>query len=197
MPRSAKAEPLSARFLRCLELCLVSHGLQSKDHVNREYTYRLEFYWKGIAIYAVALIGYALVRGLKEGMSSGRIQIVLMDPLLILLLAFILLSSLGLLISWLMKRSLVVDERGIILRNRFRERVISIDDISKMSIGREKIIKVRGAFKLVKIRLRSRRRLLRIRTSSFHDEHDLVQSLVQLREVVVQHSRNASPRSAG
>ena len=149
--------------------------------MKREFSYRLDFYWKVISLYAVALIGYALVRGWKEGMSSGRMQIVLMDPLLILLFAFVALSALGLCLSWFMRRSLIVGDDSITLRNRFRERTLLLNEISRMSIGREKVIKVRGAFKLVKIRLNSRRRLLRIRTSSFHNEHELVEALTQLK----------------
>jgi hypothetical protein len=43
------------------------------------------------------------------------------------------------------------------------------------------MLKVRGVYKLVKIRLRSRRRLLRIRPSLYEQEQALVQSLIALK----------------
>ncbi len=157
--------------------------------MKREFTYRLDFYWKVISLYAVALICYALIRGLKEGLSSGRMEIVLLDPLLILLFAFVVFSALGLCLSWFMQRSLIISDDSITLRNRFRERTLLLSEISRMSIGREKVIKVRGAYKLVKIRLNSRRRLLRIRTSSFHHEHELVEALTRLKNKVQAQAR--------
>ncbi len=149
--------------------------------MNTEFRYRLDFYWKAISFYAVALIAYAMVRGLRETWTSGRLELALLDPLLILLFAFVLGSTITLGIAWFMQRSITIGENEIVLRNRFRERHIPISDILRIGIGREKIFKVRGAFKVVKIRLNSRRRLLRIRTSSFNEEQELVQALRALR----------------
>lgn len=151
---------------------------------ERVFTYRLDFYWKAISLYAGALICYALVRGLKESLNDGRIELVIYDPLLILLFAFVVGSALTLLITWYMRRTLIVGEDYITFRNRFRERTIRLSDIMRIGIGREKLIKVRGSFKLVKIRLASRRRLLRIRTSSFYNERELVEALHQLKTKV-------------
>lgn len=151
--------------------------------MTKEFTYRLDFYWKAISFYAVALILYGLARGIANGsLSEGRVEVVLYDPLLILLFIFVAGSALTLLINWYMRRSIIVGQDFISFRNRYRERTIHLSDITRMAIGREKLIKVRGAFKLVKIRLASRRRLLRIRTSSFHNEQELVQALAALKK---------------
>lgn len=132
-------------------------------------------------MYAVALILYGLVRGVMGGLPDATIKIVLLDPVLILLFAFVAGSSLALLVNWYMRREIIVTDNAIIFKNRFRERTIPLSSIDRIQIGREKIIKVRGAYKLVKIRLNTRRRLLRIRTSSFNNEHALVECLTNLK----------------
>ncbi len=123
-------------------------------------------------------------------------EIVINDPLLLLLFAFVVFSALGLCLSWFMGRSLIISQDGITLRNRFRERFIPLSDIDRIRIGREKVIKVRGAFKVVKIRLKSRRRLLRIRSSSFHQELELVDMLKDIQRRVQSHSTAHSKASA-
>lgn len=152
--------------------------------MSKEFTYRLDYYWKAISLYAVALIVYGLVRGIQEGVSNGKIEVVLYDPLLLLLFAFVAGSALTLLVNWYMRRSIVIESTTITFKNRIRSRAIQLENISRINIGREKLIKVRGAFKVVKIRLKSRRRLLRIRTSSFHNEHELVQLLIEMKKKI-------------
>ncbi|MBX7153589.1 MAG: hypothetical protein K1X91_01420 [Bacteriodetes bacterium] len=149
--------------------------------MNNQFTYRLDIYWRAISMYAVALILYGLVRGVMGGLPDATIKIVLLDPVLILLFAFVAGSSLALLVNWYMRREIIVTDNAIIFKNRFRERTIPLSSIDRIQIGREKIIKVRGAYKLVKIRLNTRRRLLRIRTSSFNNEHALVECLTNLK----------------
>ncbi|MFN8368499.1 MAG: hypothetical protein U0Y96_14790 [Candidatus Kapaibacterium sp.] len=149
--------------------------------MNNQFTYRLDIYWRAISMYAVALILYGLVRGVMGGLPDATIKIVLLDPVLILLFAFVVGSSLALLVNWYMRREIIITDNAIIFKNRFRERTIPLSNIERIQIGREKIIKVRGAYKLVKIRLNTRRRLLRIRTSSFNNEHALVECLTNLK----------------
>ncbi|MBL7973768.1 MAG: hypothetical protein JNJ85_02575 [Candidatus Kapabacteria bacterium] len=149
--------------------------------MNNQFTYRLDIYWKAISMYAVALILYGLVRGVMGGLPDATIKIVLLDPVLILLFAFVAGSSLALFVNWYMRREIIVTDNAIIFKNRFRERTIPLSSIDRIQIGREKIIKVRGAYKLVKIRLNTRRRLLRIRTSSFNNEYALVECLTNLK----------------
>lgn len=146
--------------------------------VLHESTYRLDYYWKAISFYAVATLVYSVVRGIYTfSHEDGSIKVVLYDPIMILLLLFICGSAMTLLVNWWMRRSIVINNDSIVFRNRFRQRTIHASDIEQMTIGKEKRVKVRGAFKLIKIRLKSRRRLLRIRTSSFNNERELVSAI--------------------
>lgn len=144
----------------------------------QEFSLRMDFYWQAIAVYALSLICYALVRGT---FWEGSLTLTLRDPIVIVLGALVLGSCLWSLVNWFMRRSIVVGESFIRFTNRFRSRTFQQHDIELISVGRQKMLKVRGAYKLVKIRLRSRRRLLRIRPSLYDNEQELVQALIILK----------------
>ncbi|MCS6808743.1 MAG: hypothetical protein RML40_08775 [Bacteroidota bacterium] len=139
---------------------------------------RMDFYWQAIAVYAIALLCYILIRGT---FWDGSIDVILHDPIVLVLGFLVALSCAWLLGNWFMQRSLVLGSSYICLRNRFRTRIIDFCEIEAISIGKQKILRVRGMYKVIKIRLRSRRRLLRIRPSLYEREQELVQALSTLK----------------
>ena len=147
-------------------------------------TYKHDVYWRATTTYACALIVYAIIRGWSEGMANGRLAIVLMDPLLILLFAFVVGSAFTLAVRLFMRRSVTVSDAGITVRDRFRSRFYSLHDITRIEFGKERAVHVRGVMPAVKIRLRSRRRFLRIRPSTFTHEHALREALHSLQKAV-------------
>ncbi|MBD1207361.1 MAG: hypothetical protein H9535_02945 [Ignavibacteria bacterium] len=156
--------------------------IESSSHEQtlheQEFPVRMDFYWQAIALYALALICYALVRGT---VWDGSLNLTLRDPIVIVLGALVIGSCFWSLGNWYMRRSIVIGDSYIRFTNRFRSRTFRQHDIDVISIGRQKMLKVRGVYKLVKIRLRSRRRLLRIRPSLYEQEQALVQSLIALK----------------
>lgn len=146
--------------------------------LEQEFQLRMDFYWQAIAVYALALICYALVRGT---VWDGSITLTLQDPIVIVLGALVVGSCIWSLGNWYMRRSIIIGDSYIRFTNRFRSRTFQQKDIDVISIGRQKMLKVRGVYKLVKIRLRSRRRLLRIRPSLYEQEQALVQALIILK----------------
>jgi hypothetical protein len=131
-------------------------------------------------MYACALIAYACIRGWSQGLSDGRLAIVLADPLLVLLFAFAVGSALALCVRLFLRRTVVIDNSGITIRDRFRERVYAVKDISRITFGKERVVHVRGMMPLVRIRLHGRRRHLRIRPSAFTHEKSLLEALHSL-----------------
>lgn len=134
-----------------------------------------------MSLYAAALILYAVMRSMMLGSPEGTVSVSLTDPLVLLLGVFVIGSALTLFANWYSRRTVIITKDGIRFRNRFRERTIPRSDIAQMLIGGEKRFKVRGAYRVVKIRLHSRRRWLRIRTSSFYDEHLMLEALESLK----------------
>lgn len=145
---------------------------------EQEFRYRLDFYWQAVAVYALALIAYALVKG---SIIDGSFTITLHDPIVIVLMAVVGISCLVSLVAWFMKRTITIGADYIRFRNRFRTRTFSRKDIHAIALGKQKLVKVRGSYRVAKIRLAHRRRLLRIRPSLYEQEQELVQALVSLK----------------
>lgn len=145
---------------------------------NGVFTHRLDFYWQFIAVYAIALILYVLVRG---SISQWTVTFVLADPLVILLCLFILGTAVGMLYNFYKKQEVIVGKDFIILRNRFREIKYTASDILKIGFSRERN-RLRTTYRVIKIKVNTRRRIIRIRPMSFWDELELVHSVLALKK---------------
>jgi hypothetical protein len=146
---------------------------------NLEFSQRLDFYWQYIAVYSVILLIYGLLKGtIKE----FTIRLVLYDPIVILLGLFIMASALSMLFNYYRQKKIIIGPDFIIFKTRLREKKFLAKDITHISVGREKLIKVRrGAFRIIKIKLANRKRILRIRPSSFYEEDELVASFTRFK----------------
>ncbi len=144
---------------------------------DKEFYYRIDFYWQAIAVYAVALVLYSLLRGTID---SGQLSITLHDPFVVLLAVFVITTAIGAGISRFMNRRIIITNEGITLRNRFRERTFPKQDILRITFGKERRSR-EGAYRIVKVRVAGRRRLLRIRPAGFDNERALTHSLTQLK----------------
>lgn len=148
----------------------------------KEFHIRLDFYWQSLAVYAVTLLAYVLIKALWDStLQQGLVNVVLTDPVVVLLGAFVIFSALTLLGNSLSRRSIIINEDSITYRSRFHERTFHISEIEKISVGRERRFNVRGALAIIRIHIRDRRRPLRIRTGLFKNDHQLVSSLLHLR----------------
>jgi hypothetical protein len=149
---------------------------------EQEFSYRLDFYWQAVALYAIALIAYALIKGT---IIDGSLTLTLHDPVVIVLGVVVGMSCLVSLANWFMKRTITIGANYIRFGNRFRTRIFSENDIVQISLGKQKLLKVRGSYKLAKIRLANRRRLLRIRPSLYAQEQELMQALIALKRRIL------------
>lgn len=148
-----------------------------------EFKVRIDFYWQAVALYALTLIAYIAVRALWEStLQMGIVTVVLTDPIVVLLGAFVIGSSLVLLFNWLARRTIVVRANAITFSSRFHERTFSSDEIERIAVGRDQRIKVRGMFSVVKIKIANRRRPLRIRTALYNNEQGLITAILGLRK---------------
>lgn len=152
-------------------------------HLPAEFRYRLDFYWQSMAVYAVTLIVYIVVRALWEStLQSGLVNIVLTDPVVVLLGSFVLISTIGLIVNAIARRTIIVTDEGITFTSRFHERTFVRSEIERLAVGRDHRIRVRGVFSVVKIRIVDRRRLIRIRPALYENEHALVSALLGFRK---------------
>ncbi|MBI3260098.1 MAG: hypothetical protein HYZ54_11570 [Ignavibacteriae bacterium] len=147
---------------------------------EKVFSHRIDFYWQAIAMYSIALVIYSFLRGT---IAEGQLSITLKDPIVLLLGAFVVATGIGALISQYMKRKLIISDDAIIIRNRFREKIVNISQIQRIAFGREKRFE-RGAYRIIKIRIAGRRRLMRIRPSVYDNEPGLIAALLQLKRSI-------------
>lgn len=157
-------------------------GLNLQNPKQSVFHQRIDFYWQYIAVYSLILIVYGMLRGT---IRKDTVSVVLSDPIIILLAAFILGSAISMLVIVYRRKTIIIGQDFITFKNRFRERKHSIKEISSITIGKEKLIKVRrGAFKVIKIMLYNRSKPIRIRPSSFNNEKSLVEEMTRLKRTL-------------
>jgi hypothetical protein len=148
---------------------------------NPTFVHRLDFYWKFIAIYSVALLVYGLLRGtLRDRTFSISVD----DPVVLLMALFILGSAIGMLINVYKARTIIFGQDFIIFKSRFREKTYPLSDIVRISMLKKRIKRIRGQVKVIDIRIKDRKRKIRIRPSSYWNERSLVQSFIRIKKLI-------------
>jgi|GEM_PF-828336 len=152
---------------------LRSHpAMSSAEQQEREFAPRLDIYWRALALYTLALLGYGFVRsGLRN-----EVAIPLSDPLALLLLLFALWALLALVWTWYVQPRVGLGADYVRIRNRFRERVIPAQEIRRIVLPRRY-----GWGRLVRIYLRGRRRVLLLRPAAYAEGRELLQGLARLQ----------------
>ena len=145
--------------------------------IEKSFSRRLDFYWKYIAVYAIAIILYALIKGTLE---DKTLTFMLVDPVIILLALFIALTALGLFIESSKKKEIILGNDYIIFSNRFRKRTFTKDELERIYIGRERA-KYTGKFRIIKVKLKTRKRPVIIRPSSYWNEQEFIDLFSKLR----------------
>lgn len=147
-----------------------------------DFRIRIDQYWKSVAVYAITLITYVIIKSLWDStLQQGIVNVVLTDPVVVLLGAFVVASAVTLVANLISRRSLVIAEGGITFRSRFHERTFTKVEIESITVGRDRRVHIKGVLSVVKVRIRGRRRVLRIRPAVYDDERRLVAALMSLR----------------
>ncbi len=152
---------------------------QDKKHLE-VFSKRIDFYWKFTTIYALALLFYVFFKGSVSG-DMFSATIVFNDPLFILLSLFTIASCIGMLIGIFKNHVVIIGKDYIVFKTRFLEKKYTLGDIVSIKFGRKRITRLPSAYRVVKIKVLQRRRLIRIRPSSFWNEKELMESIVELK----------------
>ncbi|MGC8596176.1 MAG: hypothetical protein ACP5US_11400 [Candidatus Kryptoniota bacterium] len=140
---------------------------------------RFEFYYQSVAVYATAFIIYVLIRGT---FSHDEFKIVFRDPIVYVFAAVILYSLAVLVYNLLYQRDVIVEEDAIVFRNRFNSKRLPLQEIESIVVGRPKRVKVRGSFKVIKLRLKRHFKVLRINPVHFQNELDMIKVFQELSQ---------------
>jgi hypothetical protein len=165
-----------------------SSGLPEDNVTGQEKTfkYKLDFYYQSALIYLVTLILYGGIRG---SLVEQKFEYVLNDPLMYVIIFFVIMSFIALAMNALRGRRLVIGERTLTFAHRWHERRVDVGEIEWMHIGRELRVQTSGRFQVIVFKLRNRRRLFRIRVGRYERDRELVQEMHRIAALVPKRKR--------
>jgi hypothetical protein len=138
------------------------------------FRYKLDFYYQQSLFYLVTLLLYAGIRGT---FTFERLPSLVQDPILYIIILFVLVSFLVLTLNKLRDRKLVLTNEKIIFHHRYHEREVPINAIEWLHIGRERRVQTAGRSQVIVFKMKERRRLFRIRVGRYEREKDLVREM--------------------
>ncbi|HRE58514.1 MAG TPA: hypothetical protein PLW09_11895 [Candidatus Kapabacteria bacterium] len=152
--------------------------MNTQQNNGKIFMQRLNYYWQSIAIYAVALVLYAILKGTVQ---EGELSMSVDDPLVMLLFAFVIMSGLGLLFALYMRRSIIITADSITFRSRHREKTIQLNQIKRIRLARERRDE-NGVYKIVSISTDVRRRPFRVRPAGFDNEKEMIAEFIRIKK---------------
>jgi len=146
---------------------------------SKMFKYKLDFYYQQSLLYLLTLILYAGIRGT---FSFDRLPSLEIDPILYIIIFFVLLSFVVLLLNKARDRKLILAPGKIVFHNKFREREIALNEIEWFHIGRERSVQTAGRSQVIVFKIKHRRRLFRIRIGRYERDKELYIEMQRLGE---------------
>ncbi len=144
---------------------------------DRAFKYKLDFYYLQALIYLVTLVLYGGIRG---NFIEREFLYVLNDPIMYVIVFFVLMSFISLGLNYVRNRRLIITADAFVFKHRWQERRIPFEEIEWMHIGREPRVQTGGRFQVIVFKLKDRRRVFRIRVGRYERERDLVAEMTRI-----------------
>jgi len=106
------------------------------------------------------------------------------DPLLYIILLFVLASFVVLVLNRIRDRKLIITGDRMIFRHRFHEREVRFEAIEWLHVGRERRVQTAGRSQVIVFKMKDRRRLFRIRIGRYEREKELVREIQAIAQQV-------------
>jgi hypothetical protein len=135
------------------------------------FKYKLDFYYQQSLLYLITFMLYAGVRGT---FTFKRLPALETDPMLYIIILFVLVSFVVLGLNRARDRRLILTPGSIVFHTKYHDREINLTDIEWMHIGRERSVTTAGRSQVIVFKIKDRRRLFRIRIGRYEHERDLL-----------------------
>ncbi|MGA2622993.1 MAG: hypothetical protein ABSF91_03990 [Bacteroidota bacterium] len=152
------------------------------------FRYKLDFYYQQALLYLTTLLLYAGVRGT---LTIERLPSLGTDPLLYVIIVFVLISIVVLILNKLRDRKLILGVDKIVFHHKYRDREIPFSAIEWLYIGRERSVQTAGLSQVILFKTKGRRRLFRIRVGRYEREKELIAEMQRVAELVPKAKRPA------
>jgi hypothetical protein len=156
---------------------------QQLQHATDEkvFKYKLDFFYQQAIVYLVTLLLYAGIRGT---FTLEQMPPMSVDPILYIIIVFVLISFIGLGLNKIRDRKLIIKKDQLVFHQKFHERVIPVRDIEWIYIGRERSVQTAGRSQAVIFKIKDRQRLFRIRVGRYERENELLGEMQRIAELV-------------
>jgi hypothetical protein len=144
---------------------------------SRVFRYKLDFYYQQSLIYLLTLLVYG---GLRGTIAFERMPSLEADPLLYIIVLFVLISFIVLMVNRARDRKLIITDDTIIFHHKFNERQLSVSEIEWFHIGRERAVQTAGRSQVVAFKMKDRRRWFRIRIGRYEHEKELIHEMQRI-----------------
>jgi hypothetical protein len=154
----------------------------SKSSTNAKvFKYKLDFHYQQALLYLFTLLLYAGIRGTFTFEQLPSLQA---DPLLYIIIVFVLISIIVLILNKIRDRKLIIQEDKLIFHHKFKEREILFSDIEWFHVGRERTVQTAGRSQVIVFKINDRRRLFRIRIGRYEHEKELIAEMQRISDLV-------------
>ncbi len=145
------------------------------------FKYKLDFYYIQTIFYLVVLVLWA---GFRRTFSLPILPAMYIDPILYLIMAFVIVSLVTVILNKIRDRRLIMLKDRMVFHQKSRDREILFSEIEWMYIGKEKRVQTAGRFQVILLKLKDRLRLIRIRVGRYEREDELLEEMERMSQVV-------------
>lgn len=137
----------------------------------------MDFYYQSLVIYLIFFVVYVLIRWSQE----DNINVLLNDPLFYILVIFITIFMVIVIFNIIRAPMIILSDDRIVFKNRFGSREVKYSDIISVKIGRRRNKGEEITYRIIKLKLKHRRKLLKIRANEFERGNELINEFLKIR----------------
>ena len=144
---------------------------------EKVHKHRLDFYYQSLVIYLLFFAAYVLIKGsIGAGFKS-----LYNDPIFYILIIFIVVFLVIVIVNIIRAPVIILKSDRIVLKNRFGRREVMLSDIINIKIGRRRKKEEETTYRIIKLKLKHRRKLLRIRANDFERGGELINEFLRIK----------------
>jgi len=144
---------------------------------EKVYKYRLDFYYQSLVIYLIFFAAYVLIKG----SISESFNVLYGDPIFYILILFIALFLLIVIMNIIKSPMIILKADRIEFKNRFGSRKVLYGDILNVKIGKRRRADEETTYRIIKLKLKHRKRMLRIRANDFERGGELIREFLRIK----------------
>jgi hypothetical protein len=145
---------------------------------DKVYRFRMDFYYQTLLIYLLFLFIYAVIKG---SFFEEKFQLVFNDPIIYILIIFVAIFLLIVISNVIRAKQIILKSDRVIFKNRFGSRVLPFNEIQHIKIVKKRIPKEYVPYKIIKLKLSGRKRLLRIRAHDYERGGELIREFLKIK----------------